>query len=174
MKRIITVCLAALCLCNTAMAKEKKVKLRFIETTDVHGCFFPYDFIERKPTRGRERRRTPFLKQRIGRVAHHEDGRLADVRLRQLLGGPLEADLRQVEAEDGVRLVEQRHDFGILGEVLAHARHLGPLAREDANVCHVDTPCLLAGYDTTGRPSAQARKCASAAATPSSSFESVT
>ena len=52
MKRIITVCLAALCLCNTAMAKEKKVKLRFIETTDVHGCFFPYDFIERKPTRG--------------------------------------------------------------------------------------------------------------------------
>lgn len=52
MKRIITVCIAALCLCNTAMAKEKKVKLRFIETTDVHGCFFPYDFIERKPTRG--------------------------------------------------------------------------------------------------------------------------
>jgi 2',3'-cyclic-nucleotide 2'-phosphodiesterase/3'-nucleotidase len=37
---------------NTAMAQEKKVKLRIIETTDVHGCFFPYDFIGRKPTSG--------------------------------------------------------------------------------------------------------------------------
>ena len=52
MKRIITACLAALCLGNTAMAQEKKVKLRIIETTDVHGCFFPYDFIGRKPTSG--------------------------------------------------------------------------------------------------------------------------
>jgi 2',3'-cyclic-nucleotide 2'-phosphodiesterase/3'-nucleotidase len=34
------------------MAQEKKVKLRIIETTDVHGCFFPYDFIGRKPTSG--------------------------------------------------------------------------------------------------------------------------
>ena len=49
MKRIITACLAALCLGNTAMAQEKKVKLRIIETTDVHGCFFPYDFMEKKP-----------------------------------------------------------------------------------------------------------------------------
>lgn len=52
MKRIITVCLAALCLGNQAMAQEKKVKLRIIETTDVHGCFFPYDFIGREPTNG--------------------------------------------------------------------------------------------------------------------------
>lgn len=52
MKRIITVCLAALCLGNQAMAQEKKVKLRIIETTDVHGCFFPYNFIGREPTNG--------------------------------------------------------------------------------------------------------------------------
>ena len=52
MKRIFTACLAALCLGNPAMAQEKKVKLRIIETTDVHGSFFPYDFIERKPTNG--------------------------------------------------------------------------------------------------------------------------
>ncbi|MBR1401596.1 MAG: bifunctional metallophosphatase/5'-nucleotidase [Prevotella sp.] len=30
----------------------KKVSLRVIETSDVHGCFFPYDFINRKPKTG--------------------------------------------------------------------------------------------------------------------------
>ena len=29
--------------------EKKTVKLRVIETSDVHGHFFPYDFIERKP-----------------------------------------------------------------------------------------------------------------------------
>ena len=39
MKRIITVCLAAFCLSNMAMAQTKTVDLRIIETTDVHGSF---------------------------------------------------------------------------------------------------------------------------------------
>ena len=52
MKRIITVCLAAFCLSNMAMAQTKTVDLRIIETTDVHGSFFPYNFIERKPKSG--------------------------------------------------------------------------------------------------------------------------
>lgn len=30
----------------------KTVKLRIVETSDVHGCFFPYDFVERKPMAG--------------------------------------------------------------------------------------------------------------------------
>ena len=34
------------------MAKQRTVKLRVIETTDVHGSFFPYDFITRKPKAG--------------------------------------------------------------------------------------------------------------------------
>ena len=34
------------------MEAENTVKLRIIETSDVHGCFLPYDFIERKPLRG--------------------------------------------------------------------------------------------------------------------------
>lgn len=34
------------------MAQIKRVSLRVIETSDVHGCFFPYDFINRKPQRG--------------------------------------------------------------------------------------------------------------------------
>jgi 2',3'-cyclic-nucleotide 2'-phosphodiesterase/3'-nucleotidase len=35
-----------------AMAQTKTVDLRIIETTDVHGSFFPYNFIERKPKSG--------------------------------------------------------------------------------------------------------------------------
>ena len=36
-----------------ATAQEvKTVKLRLIETSDVHGSFFPYNFIERKETKG--------------------------------------------------------------------------------------------------------------------------
>ena len=35
-----------------AMAQQRTVKLRVIETSDVHGSFFPYDFINRKPKAG--------------------------------------------------------------------------------------------------------------------------
>jgi 2',3'-cyclic-nucleotide 2'-phosphodiesterase/3'-nucleotidase len=34
------------------MAQQKNVSLRIIQTSDVHGCFFPYDFIERRPKNG--------------------------------------------------------------------------------------------------------------------------
>lgn len=38
---------------GTSAAQETKtVKLRLIETSDVHGSFFPYNFIERKETKG--------------------------------------------------------------------------------------------------------------------------
>lgn len=38
---------------NEAMAQDiKTIKLRIIETSDVHGSFFPYDFIERKDAPG--------------------------------------------------------------------------------------------------------------------------
>jgi 2',3'-cyclic-nucleotide 2'-phosphodiesterase/3'-nucleotidase len=44
----------ALLMLQPAMAKKKTqtVTLRIIETSDVHGSFFPYDFITRKPKRG--------------------------------------------------------------------------------------------------------------------------
>ena len=52
-KRFITACLMAACFCSTTMAQTiKKVSLRVIETSDVHGSFFPYDFINRKPRNG--------------------------------------------------------------------------------------------------------------------------
>ena len=54
MKKIITISLMALLTLTPAMAKQKTktIKLRFIETSDVHGSFFPYDFINRQPKRG--------------------------------------------------------------------------------------------------------------------------
>lgn len=42
----------SLCLMTNAMAQTKTVNLRIVETSDVHGYFFPYDFVERKPLDG--------------------------------------------------------------------------------------------------------------------------
>ena len=42
----------ALSISVCAMGAERTVRLRIVETSDVHGCFFPYDFVERKPLRG--------------------------------------------------------------------------------------------------------------------------
>lgn len=53
MKKTIFITLALLCLTTMTMAKKNKtVTLQLVETSDVHGAFFPYDFIERKPMRG--------------------------------------------------------------------------------------------------------------------------
>ena len=53
MKQLMTALLMALTLNpNAIMAKQRTVKLRVIETSDVHGSFFPYDFINRKPKAG--------------------------------------------------------------------------------------------------------------------------
>lgn len=55
MKKIIAASMAFLCLTTNTMAvttEKKTISLRIIETSDVHGHFFPYDFIERKPLKG--------------------------------------------------------------------------------------------------------------------------
>lgn len=51
MKRLLTLCILAQLIFLPVMAK-KTVSLRIIETSDVHGVFFPYDFINRKPKVG--------------------------------------------------------------------------------------------------------------------------
>ncbi len=51
MKRLLTLCILAQLIFIPVMAK-KTVSLRIIETSDVHGAFFPYDFINRKPKVG--------------------------------------------------------------------------------------------------------------------------
>lgn len=54
MKRIImTACLCALSATHFLMqARNKTVELRIVQTSDVHGCFFPYDYVNRKPQAG--------------------------------------------------------------------------------------------------------------------------
>ena len=62
MKRLISfMLLTALTL--SANATEKKITLRFIETSDVHGSFFPYDFTNRKPRVGSMARISSYVKQ---------------------------------------------------------------------------------------------------------------
>ena len=53
MKQLMAALLVALSLNSQAiMAQQRTIKLRVIETSDVHGSFFPYDFINRKPKAG--------------------------------------------------------------------------------------------------------------------------
>ena len=59
-------CLMALlslgCLCSCT-GGNKEVTLKIIETSDVHGCYFPYDFIRRKPTDGGLAKVSSFVKE---------------------------------------------------------------------------------------------------------------
>ena len=64
MKKTIIISLALMCLTTTAMAKkEKTVTLKLVETSDVHGAFFPYNFTERKPMQGTMARVSTYLKE---------------------------------------------------------------------------------------------------------------
>ena len=64
MKRLLFITLALLGLTTMTTAKQKKtVTLRIVETSDVHGAFFPYDFIERRPMRGTMARVSTYLKR---------------------------------------------------------------------------------------------------------------
>jgi 2',3'-cyclic-nucleotide 2'-phosphodiesterase/3'-nucleotidase len=48
---------------TTTFAKGKTVTIRLAETSDVHGAFFPYDFIERRPMRGTMARVSSYVKR---------------------------------------------------------------------------------------------------------------
>ncbi|RRD02180.1 bifunctional metallophosphatase/5'-nucleotidase [Prevotella sp. OH937_COT-195] len=52
MRKNIFILFAVFCVNTNIMAKTKNIELRIIQTSDVHGCFFPYDFINRKPMKG--------------------------------------------------------------------------------------------------------------------------
>ncbi len=51
-KLLLAITLLLLFMPSIMTAKNKTVQLRVIETSDVHGSFFPYDFINRKPKEG--------------------------------------------------------------------------------------------------------------------------
>jgi 2',3'-cyclic-nucleotide 2'-phosphodiesterase/3'-nucleotidase len=52
MKKCLGLIIVLLNFAVCAMGAEKTVRLKIVETSDVHGCFFPYDFVEKKPLRG--------------------------------------------------------------------------------------------------------------------------
>lgn len=52
MKKTLILGVALLGLSTFCMGQTKDIRLRIVETSDVHGCFFPYDYIEQKPTEG--------------------------------------------------------------------------------------------------------------------------
>ena len=53
MKRLLTIGIFLICLTSLpVMGETKTIRLRVIETSDVHGYFFPYDFIEGQPLNG--------------------------------------------------------------------------------------------------------------------------
>lgn len=62
---VISGCLLALgaSSANAMTTKEKTINLKFIETSDVHGSFFPYDFINRKPKAGSLARVATYVNQ---------------------------------------------------------------------------------------------------------------
>lgn len=62
---VITGCLLVLgtSSANAMTTKGKTIDLKFIETSDVHGSFFPYDFINRKPKAGSLARVATYVNQ---------------------------------------------------------------------------------------------------------------
>lgn len=52
MKLMLVLILCQILWAGTMEAQEKVVKLKIVETSDVHGNFYPYDFVRRQPSAG--------------------------------------------------------------------------------------------------------------------------
>ena len=63
MRKLTATVLAFLCATISIMAENKEVTIRMVATTDVHGSFFPYDFIERKAIGGSLTRVSTYVKE---------------------------------------------------------------------------------------------------------------
>ena len=64
MKKAISTAIAMLCTMSPAIGQQTKtVKLKVIETSDVHGHFFPYDFMEQAPLKGTLVRANSYIKK---------------------------------------------------------------------------------------------------------------
>jgi 2',3'-cyclic-nucleotide 2'-phosphodiesterase/3'-nucleotidase len=55
--------MALLCMTFTLMAQDKTITLHLIETSDVHGAFFPVDFFNNRPLEGSMARVSTYLNQ---------------------------------------------------------------------------------------------------------------
>lgn len=63
MKRLIIIYGLLLCLVLTLSAQECEVKLKLVETSDIHGNYYPYDFISQKEWTGSLARISAFVEQ---------------------------------------------------------------------------------------------------------------
>ena len=63
MRKLTATVLAFLCATISIMAENKEVTIRMVATTDVHGSFVPYDFIERKAIGGSLTRVSTYVKE---------------------------------------------------------------------------------------------------------------
>lgn len=64
MKQSLLLTAALLCLpASSLVGQTKTIELKIIETSDVHGCFFLYDFISRKPLDGTLARVSSYVRQ---------------------------------------------------------------------------------------------------------------
>lgn len=61
MRKIPCLLLAFLAMVGIVSAQERQVKIKMVETSDVHGAFFPYDFILRQPAQGSLARVSSYL-----------------------------------------------------------------------------------------------------------------
>ena len=55
----------------TAQTTTKKVNIKVIETSDVHGHFFPYDFMDKKPLKGTLARVNTYVRQQRRLMGDH-------------------------------------------------------------------------------------------------------
>lgn len=62
MKKLILAAFALFALNTNVMAQKNSVTIRLIETSDVHGSFFPYDFIRQQPRKGSMARVSTYIK----------------------------------------------------------------------------------------------------------------
>ena len=72
MKKFIIIALTMLSTAYPVMAgNSKTVKLKVIETSDVHGHFFPWDFMEGRPIKGTLVRANTYIKKQRARYKDH-------------------------------------------------------------------------------------------------------
>lgn len=63
MKRLFFVCGWLLCLLLSASAQEREVKLKIVQTSDIHGNYYPYNFITQKEWTGSLARVDAFVRK---------------------------------------------------------------------------------------------------------------
>ena len=71
MKKFLITALAMLTTGMYAATSTKTIKLKVIETSDVHGHFFPYDFMEKKPMKGTLTRANTYINKQRQQYGDH-------------------------------------------------------------------------------------------------------